>query len=185
MNTNQSNNFNIQQQIQAAKKDRNAFDPLYRKYQKNILYYLYHQTKREQLAADLCTETFIKAMLKLNKFEYRSEQSFQNWLKSIAYHEMAGYFRKNKRNPTTNSKDLQAYNFFEEIEENNNEEDINKLAKVLPELSDYDQLLLQLRFFENKKYRIIAAQVNRTESAVKIRVRRTLQKIKTNHFRTA
>jgi len=70
-----------QRQIEAARRDPNAFAPLYATYFDPIYRYCYLRTHHRELAADAASQTFLKALAGIGG--YRSG-SFKSWLYAIA-----------------------------------------------------------------------------------------------------
>lgn len=81
-------------QIQAAKKDKSAFYPLYLKFVDRIYYYILARVGSHQDAEDLSSEVFIRAMSKLHRFDERN--SFAAWLFKIARNLTIDHYRANK-----------------------------------------------------------------------------------------
>ena len=84
------------QQVEAAKSDPARFSVLYEKYYKVIFIFIFRRTGEEELAADITSNTFLKAMLALPKYEYKGVP-FSAFLFRIALNEINMYFRKSKK----------------------------------------------------------------------------------------
>ncbi len=80
--------------IEAAKRDRNAFGVLYDRYVGQIYSYCYYQTGRREEAEDLTSETFQRALERLDEFEWRGIP-YSAWLYRVAANLMA----KRRRRP--------------------------------------------------------------------------------------
>ncbi len=70
-----------QQQIDAARRDPNAFAPLYATYFDPIYRYCYLRLHHRELAADAASQTFLKALAGIGGFR---SGSFKSWLYAIA-----------------------------------------------------------------------------------------------------
>lgn len=70
-----------QQQIEAARRDPNAFAPLYATYFDPIYRYCYLRLHHRELAADAASQTFLKALAGIGGFR---SGSFKSWLYAIA-----------------------------------------------------------------------------------------------------
>lgn len=82
LNTTMAGNENAEQrQIEAARRDPNAFAPLYATYFDPIYRYCYLRLHHRELAADAASQTFLKALAGIGG--YRSG-SFKSWLYAIA-----------------------------------------------------------------------------------------------------
>lgn len=70
-----------QHQIEAARRDPNAFAPLYAAYFDPIYRYCYLRLHHRELAADAASQTFLKALAGIGGFR---SGSFKSWLYAIA-----------------------------------------------------------------------------------------------------
>ncbi|HET9660456.1 MAG TPA: RNA polymerase sigma factor [Thermomicrobiales bacterium] len=70
-----------QRQIEAARRDPNAFAPLYAAYFDPIYRYCYLRLHHRELAADAASQTFLKALAGIGGFR---SGSFKSWLYAIA-----------------------------------------------------------------------------------------------------
>ena len=83
---------NEEQIINTAKKDYRAFEPLYDHYYEQIFRFVLRRTDEEQLAADLVSQTFLKAINNLQSFRYMGVP-FGAWLYKIAGNEVKKHYR--------------------------------------------------------------------------------------------
>jgi len=71
------------------------FEQHYDQFKHKIYTYLYYRSgKNKELAEDLTSEVFMKALEKFHT--YRKDSSFQSWIYAIAHNHLIDYFRKNK-----------------------------------------------------------------------------------------
>ncbi|HYM50799.1 MAG TPA: sigma-70 family RNA polymerase sigma factor [Candidatus Limnocylindrales bacterium] len=80
--------------IEAAKRDRKAFEALYDRYFDQIYSYCFYHTSRREEAEDLASETFQRALEGLPDFEWRGIP-YSAWLYKVASNLMA----KQRRHP--------------------------------------------------------------------------------------
>ncbi len=71
------------------------FEKIYQLYFKDVFYYAQSLTKDKDLAEDITSETFLKAINSLDRF--RGESKLRVWLCQIAKNEYFSYLRKNNR----------------------------------------------------------------------------------------
>ena len=81
--------------IERAKNDTEAFGELYDRYYSQIFGYVLRRTANIEIAQDVTSEVFFKALKNLGQFRWR-HVPFSSWLYRIATHEIANYFRKSK-----------------------------------------------------------------------------------------
>lgn len=71
------------------------FEKIYQLYFKDVYYYILSLSRDEQLAEDITSETFLKAINAIDKF--RGDTKLRVWLCQIAKNEYFSYLRKNKK----------------------------------------------------------------------------------------
>jgi RNA polymerase sigma-70 factor, ECF subfamily len=164
--------------IQQSKADPEAFRGIYEKYFKRIFLFVLHRVGDKQLAADIASQVFLKALLNIGKFKFRG-LPFSAWLFRIALNECNDYFRKNRRHRIVTIEDHIVEHLHEELIENSREEDLRKrLPEVLQKLSVDELQLIELRFFEQRPFKEVADIIGITENYAKVKVYRALQKMK-------
>lgn len=82
------------QLVERAKNDTEAFGELFDQYYSQILGYVLKRTAGIEVAQDITSEVFFKALNNLHKFHWRGIP-FSAWLYRIANNEIANHFRKN------------------------------------------------------------------------------------------
>jgi len=82
--------------VRAAQLNPHAFAPLYEAYFKPVYGYCARLLRDPQAAADATSETFVRALKALPKYQARS---FRSWLFTIAHHVVIDMTRRRK--PTT------------------------------------------------------------------------------------
>ena len=69
-------------QIEAAKRDATNFGPIYNKYYKQIFGYIYQRMEDKDVAFDVTSQVFLKALTNLHKYEFKGVP-FASWLYRI------------------------------------------------------------------------------------------------------
>jgi RNA polymerase sigma-70 factor (ECF subfamily) len=90
---NEPNTWDEHSQIELAKRDPQAFAPLYAQYFDPIYRYSYRRLREPELAADATSQIFLKAIAALPRF--RSE-SFRSWLFAIAHNVVIDIVRQTR-----------------------------------------------------------------------------------------
>ena len=85
-----------------------AFDTLLSRYQDKLYSYINFVVRNRDLADDIFQDTFVKAIVTLQKGSYTSTGKFGAWLTRIAHNLIIDYFRQDK-NENTVSNDAQEY----------------------------------------------------------------------------
>ena len=168
-----------QEIVERSKKDAKAFGELYEKYFDRIFNYIYRQTDDEELAGDLCSQTFINALNNLTRYEFRG-LPFSAWIYKIAGNEVNKHYRKNKGKKVFSIEELKVKELVERADEGWDEELITKLIDFMKDLPTDMLQVLELRFFEDKDFKEIAFILDITESGAKMRTYRALDKLRKN-----
>ncbi|MBX3071233.1 MAG: sigma-70 family RNA polymerase sigma factor [Thermomicrobiales bacterium] len=85
-------------QIELAKHDPAAFAPLYEAYVDHVWRYAMSRLRDEERAADVTSQTFIRAIAAISSFgsrEPRGDHAFQSWLIAIARNVVVDEVRRN------------------------------------------------------------------------------------------
>lgn len=164
--------------ILEAKKDPKRFGPLYSKYHEQIFRYVYQRMDSQEMAFDVTSQVFIKAMNNLHKYEYRGVP-FSSWLYRIAKSELYQAFRDRKARKTVNVESFHLFEVIEEMEEDDNSLNKKKLFQCLSLLKEKDLQMIELRYFEKRSYREIGEILEIAENNAKVRSFRALEKLKT------
>lgn len=164
-------------EVQAAQGDPALFQPLYERYYEDIFLFVFRRTTDEMLAADICSQVFLKALQRIKSYEYKGVP-FSAWLYRIASNEVAQYYRKSNKNRVVSMEETNIADLFEEIREHDDERHRQLLLKALDSLKEDDLQLIELRFFEERPYKEIAEMLGITENNAKVKTFRILARLK-------
>jgi RNA polymerase sigma-70 factor, ECF subfamily len=168
---------NEQLQIEKAKVDPADFEPLYNDNFGNIFRFVFQRVDNKEEASDITSQVFLKALLNLKSFQYRSVP-FSAWLYRIAVNEINDYYSKSKKSRKVNIDNIQINTIIEEAGQNVTNERIEHILRVVKYLPENDLLLIEMRFFENRPFKEIADILKITENNAKVRFYRVIDKIK-------
>jgi RNA polymerase sigma-70 factor (ECF subfamily) len=163
--------------ILRAQKNPESFGPLYKKYHEQIFRYIYQRMNDEELAFDITSQVFIKAMTNLHKYEYRGVP-FASWLYRIAKSELYQSFRNKKAERTVNLESYHLTDIMEDMEEEDLEHQKSNLLLTLVKLNEKDLQLIEMRFFEKRSFKEIGEILEITENNAKVKTFRALEKLK-------
>ena len=164
--------------ILKSQADSEAFRPLYEKYYKRIFLFVYHRIGEKAMTADITAQVFLKALLNIKKFSFRG-LPFSAWLFRIALNECNDFFRKNKRIRLVSIEDGMIDHLHEELTAEARLEDLKRtLPDILQKLTTDELQLIELRFFEQRPFKDVADILGITETYAKVKVYRTLDKMK-------
>lgn len=172
--------------IQLAKNDPRHFGPLYKKYYQQIYRYIQQRLDDPDLACDITSQVFVKALTNIHKFEFRGVP-FSSWLYRIAKSELYQSFRDRK-------VEMNSYNIHfhfetrdDDFEDENHQHQKTLLLQALSSLKKHELNLIELRFFEKRSFKEIGEIQNITENNAKVKTFRALEKLRTlfkNKFNT-
>ena len=172
--------------VEKARNDTEAFGELYDQYYPQIFGYVLRRTASIEIAQDITSEVFFKALKNLGQFRYRGFP-FSSWLYRIATNEIANYFRKNKDGKfcLEETSDLISISsssaeteLLEAEAELKRHEDFLILHENLSKLPIKYQEVITLRFFENKQVKEISEILGKREGTVKSLLHRGLEKLR-------
>lgn len=165
------------QQIRAAQDNPAQFRPLYDRYFEPIFRFIYRRTNNEDIAADLSSQVFLKALQKLNRYQFKGVP-FSAWLYRIASNEIAQHYRDTQKNRIVSLEGIHIANLIDEIKESDHQPQQQAMIQAIDALKPEDIQLIELRFFEVRPFKEIADILDITESNAKVKTYRILEKLK-------
>jgi len=156
--------------------DRDAFDELVLKYQKQIYSLLYRMLSDQDDASDILQKTFVKAFTGLGSFERRS--SFKTWLYQIAINLAKNVYRDRSRVKQVPIDDVIIKREPRTLDIMIQKESRALLRQALTELPDKQRMTVLLRVQEGKKFEEIAAIMQCSLGTAKANYHHGVQKLK-------
>lgn len=147
---------------------------LYNAYAQDIFRYLYTHTGDKQIAEDLLSDTFLRAINAVDNFDFKQPRA---WLYTIARNLLRDFW---KRKTTTNlNEDLEIVDQSESLEElfDKTIESIN-LKKAVHSLLPREKEIITLRFIQNLSSKEVAKILQTTPENVRIIQYRALKKMR-------
>lgn len=158
-----------------AKGSSDAFGVLYDRHLRRIYNYVYYRIGQRAEAEDLTERVFMQALENVPRYQHRGAP-FSAWLFRIAHNLVANWHRDTKRHPTAPLEDAgervdqRADPFGDAL----SGEEQHELREAVHRLPPDRQMLLQMKFVEERSNLEIAREMGRTEGAVKALLHRTL-----------
>ncbi len=144
--------------------DEKVLFDLYRTYQKQLHSFIYKKVSDNALAEELSQDIFLQFIESLRDFRF--ESSLKTFLFTIARNKVIDYFRKKKLKkilfsalPAFVVEGLASVVMDDEIEKKQLQEKIDLTLESLPH--DY-QLVLRLKYIDNKSVKYIAQMLVKT-----------------------
>jgi RNA polymerase sigma-70 factor (ECF subfamily) len=163
--------------IRRAQQEPSEFGLLYRKYHEQIFRYIYQRMDDEELAYDITSQVFVKALTNIHSYEFRGVP-FSSWLFRIAKSELYQSFRNKKAIRTINVETIQLVEIVDEIDEEFVEKKKQHLLASMAKMKEKDMQLIEMRFFEKRSFREIGEILGITENNAKVKSFRALEKLR-------
>jgi len=159
-------------QIEAAQKDPSRFADLYEEHFERVYAYVLRRVCDRSEAQDITADVFQQALANLKRFEWRGAP-FAAWLYRIAANALADHFQRTLRHspevPPEESANDESYDDVERRA---------ALFRSVGRLPADQRRVIVMRFAEEKSIREIAAELGRSEGAVKQLQWRGLQSLR-------
>ena len=172
----QTDNALIQEYLRS--RSEYCFNELYDRYSGKVYAKCISILKDETKAKDAAQEIFTKIFLNLHKFGERSK--FSTWIYSITYNYCIDAVRKNKKKQSLFADEIENPPDLEE--EVPDEElfamEVSRLKYVLDELPGDDRAVLLMKYQEEYQIKQIAEILGKTDSAIKMKIKRAKHKAK-------
>ncbi len=126
---------------------------------------------------DVIQETHLRSLQSIKKFSWRGEDSFYKWLCAIAEHLLWNASQKRSTGELRLMADVQKSTVSPSRLVRRNER-FDRLENSLKKLRAEEQEVLRLSRIEGLKIREIADRMQKTESAVKSLIARSLRKVR-------
>lgn len=146
-----------------ANGDNSAMDEILKRYHKKVYYYIRHLVRKQELAEDLCQETFIKVINSLKKDTYHDDGHFSSWIMRIAHNLVIDHFRKENKIPTQSNEngDIDLFNNVKFSDENIEQKIVksqihNDLQKLITQLPDEQRSTVIMRLKLDMSFKEIA-----------------------------
>jgi RNA polymerase sigma-70 factor (ECF subfamily) len=163
-------------QVAAAQRHHAAFEPLFDRYYPRIYAYAAARLANLHDAQDVTAETFRRALGGLAKFTCQHEGSFAAWLFRIAHNEVLRAQERTRARPTVSLDMLpepvaHSYDVDHELDQ---QQQIEKVRRLLDQLSPRRREIVALRFYGEMRNREIAEVLGLDERTVAAHLCRAL-----------
>lgn len=153
-----------------------CFSLLYSRYSGKIFSKCIALLKDEALAQDATQEIFTKIFINLSRFGEKSK--FSTWVYSITYNYCIDFIRRKKKQKNLFSDEMEkAPDIIDEVPDRELlEMEVKKLRIVLNQIPVGDKAILLMKYQDEMSIREIAQVLGKTESAVKMKIKRAKAK---------
>ncbi len=157
-------------------QQNNYFEVLYDRYVRKVYSRCLSLTNDSFRAEDYTHDIFLRVYGNLGKF--REQSAFSTWLYSISFNYCMDQLRLASRNATVPLDEQQDHALTESGDYEFTEVRLQQLASVMNAITAEETRMLQLKYEEGLDIRAIAQHLSLKDSAVKMRLKRTRDKIR-------
>jgi len=152
------------------------FGVLYDQYIKKIYNFIYFRTQHKETAEDLTSQTFLKALEKINRYSDKLG-AFSSWLYQIARNTVIDYWRTLKK--TKNIDDVWGLSDNYDVPKDlDTKIQLEKISESLRLLNVEQREIIIMRVWDGLAYREIAEITRKSEAALKMIFSRTINKLR-------
>ena len=146
--------------VEAARTDPSRFAELYDAHFERIYAYVARRVRDRPAAEDITSEVFQQALAHIGRYEWRGAP-FSAWLYRIAANAIADRWKAQERERGTPGPEPSVEPDFAAVEQQ------ARLFRMVGQLPQEQRRVIELRFVEQKSIREIAAELGKSEGAVK------------------
>ncbi|MEQ8584015.1 MAG: sigma-70 family RNA polymerase sigma factor [Marinoscillum sp.] len=175
--TGSSNHIDLKEEkrwIELSQEDIQNFRPLYERYYASIFRYIFRRTDDEDLTADLCSQTFLKAITNIKKFRWQGKP-LASWLFTIAGNEIKKHFRDQKEIFVI---EIDKFSELPEFKPEWRHLTQDRMIALLNVLDEKELRIIELKYFEESTFMEMAVILGLKESTIKMKLYRLLKKLK-------
>ncbi|WP_439558086.1 RNA polymerase sigma factor [Dyadobacter sp.] len=165
-------------------QDNRYFQKLYERYAFKVYQKCLSFTKDTSRSEDLTQDIFLKLLFKMSSF--KKDAKFATWLFSITYNHCMDTMRSGRRKIVTIYVENADQEDDSDIQRIFEVEEVNtiSLKAALTHLDLEEKSLLYLKYLDDRTIREIAHIFKMTESAVKMRLMRSREKLRKKYLET-
>lgn len=165
-----------------ALSTRETFAHLYDEYLDKVFRYVQYRVNNMQLAEDLTSAVFEKALDNFGKFS-NDKASFSTWIFSIARNLVIDHYRVSSKRKTIPLEEItdQPSDALSPQEQLERKDERERLKFCLNRLTDEEQELVRLKFGAELNNRQIGRMLNLTESNVGTKLYRAIRKMRDSY----
>lgn len=155
------------QQLKTEKSKDQAFNTLVKQYKEQLYWHIRHIVKSHDDADDVLQNTFIKVYKNIAGF--KGDSKLYSWMYRIATNESLTFLSKQAKRMQITSEtvnNLAINNLQSDVYFEGNELQL-KLQKAIATLPEKQQLVFNMKYFQDLKYKEIAEILETSEGALK------------------
>ena len=165
------------EQLQDPQRRNEAFSILVRDYKERLYWHIRNIVKDHDDADDILQNTFLKIFKNISGF--KGESKLYSWMYRIATNEAINFLNQKANKVHISSEELQQ-SLIENLESDaffEGDEIQLKLQKAISTLPEKQQLVFNMKYFQELKYREISEILETSEGALKASYHIAVKKI--------
>ncbi|MBT8295053.1 MAG: RNA polymerase sigma factor [Gramella sp.] len=153
--------------LQSSSTSQEAFRELISTYKERLYWHIRNMVKNHDDTDDILQNTFVKIFRNIDQF--KGDSKLYSWMYRIATNESITFLNKKARRLHITSEELkdQIINNLESDVYFEGDEIKLKLQKAIAQLPEKQQLVFNMKYFEELKYREMAEILETSEGALK------------------
>ncbi|NWF67728.1 MAG: sigma-70 family RNA polymerase sigma factor [Chloroflexi bacterium] len=160
---------------QAQRGSAEAFSRLYQSHVQVIFRYIHYRVNDVQMAEDLTSEVFMRALAGLSSYQDRGKP-FVAWLYSIAHARIVDYYRRGARQTEESEQTLENIAVTPDMDKSMlRRQAVRALREAIATLTDEQQQVVILRFIEGYHIEEVAQLIGKNANAIKALQHRALR----------
>lgn len=161
-----------------------ALSPLFEKYHIKLYNFFLRLTQDRDLSEDLVQSVF-RRIINYRK-SFNEQHQFRSWMYQIARNELTYHYKKHKM-MFSDYHDTEHLQFEEDSASEEIEAENRKLIlhEAMKQLSQDQREIIELSKFQGLRYKEIGEILQLSKSAVKVKIHRSIKKLKELYFKLA
>jgi RNA polymerase sigma-70 factor (ECF subfamily) len=160
----------------------NDFDEIYKTYHSYVKKFCI-RIVNDCDVDDMVQETFLKCYLKMWQYD-NAKSKFSTWLIQIAKNNCYDHFKKVSARKIIKEPIEELENALIDHRENAHDllvknRNAREIKEILCQLKEKERRIIELKFYEGKKYKDISKELNISNDVSRQRVSKTIKKLKT------
>ncbi|PIF06620.1 MAG: RNA polymerase subunit sigma-70 [Draconibacterium sp.] len=166
--------------IKTGEDTKLIFNEIYNRYYNKVYFKSLQILKSVEDTKDVVHDIFVKVFRNLESL--KNDAHFSSWVYAITYNTCLSFLKENKRF----SDDLAEVDILEDISVSTLNEDLtaikieqlNSIMMMIMKLKDEERLILLMHYYDEFSIKEITTYTGLSESAVKMRLKRSRDKLK-------
>jgi RNA polymerase sigma factor (sigma-70 family) len=166
--------------LKAQQGDLDAIGKLYERYSKKLFNFFLRLTNNRDTSADLTQNVFYRVLKYRNS--YNSEHLFKTWMYQMARNCLTDHYEVSLKHPVIDDKNIVLSTFIDDDSAGKQASQDALLYKAIDNLPFESKELLVMSKFQGLKYEEISNITGDSVANIKVKVHRTLIRLKELYF---